>query len=189
MEQERKWEERKDRTQQIWEIEVQRGWICEMGCWTDCGRRRKKNKGEKRGEEDVVQTSVNYIRQNWYTYFIFSDRAWGGGNNGMWMYVTTDMLGCSNMHNPAWHDLGVTHDLWQHQDVSQLSTKRELGHQKQYGAHSSTTLTFTKPLSMHSLYTLYNWIFKYSHLKEALLVAYAIMRCWKGKIKNSLKDH
>lgn len=101
---------------------------------------------EKKGKEDVVQTFVNYILQNWYTYFIFSDRVRGGGDNSMWMYATTDMLGCSDMHEPAWRDLGATRDLWQHQDVEggNWDIKRNMEH------ILPQAFTFTNPLSAHS---------------------------------------
>lgn len=74
------------------------------------GKEEEKKTKEKSGKEDVVQTFVNHILQNWYTYFILSDRRWGR------QYVNVcDMLGCSDMHDPAWHDPGVTRDLWHHQ--------------------------------------------------------------------------
>lgn len=63
----RKKSKRKEKKKE--EIETQRGWSCGMWYRTDCRKREEKTK-ERRGEEDVMQTFVNYILQNWYTYFI-----------------------------------------------------------------------------------------------------------------------
>lgn len=134
------------------------------------GREEEKNKGEK-GEKRMCckHLLITFCRIETHTSYSVTEREAVGD-----VYVTTDMLGCRDMHDPAWHDLGVTQDLRQHRDVSRfLSTKKKLGHQKQHGAHSSTTLPLTKPPPVHS-HTLL--IFKYAHVKDALVVAYAVIK-------------
>lgn len=132
--------------------------------WENRGGKQRRKRGKRTWCKHLL---ITFCRIDTHTSYSVT-RVRGGGDNSMWMYATTDMLyGCSDMHEPAWRDLGVTHDLWQHQDVSQLlSTKRKLGHQTQHGAHSSTSLTFTNPLSVHShniCPALFIFFKKYSH--------------------------
>lgn len=139
------------------------------------GKVGKKTK-EKRGTEDEVQTFVNYILKNRkHILHIQSARRWGQRHVNV----------CDHWHvrvqQHAWASLAWPWcDSWPvtTSNVSQLlSTKRKLGHQKQHGAHSSTSRSFTNPLSLHShtICPAYS-IFKYSYNRDILFTAYATIK-------------
>lgn len=145
----RKGEKEKKEQKRYKKIERQRGWICGIldRLWEKT-RKNKAGKGKRMWCKHLLITLCRIDTDS--SYSATESEAVG---TGLCECTACDHwhVGGSDMQDPAWHDLGVTHDLWQHQDVSQfLSTKRKLGHQKQHGAHSSTTLTFTNPLSIHA---------------------------------------
>ena len=118
------------------EIETQRAWSCEMWYRTDW--RKREEKTERRGEEDVMQTFVNYILQNWYTYFIYAQSARQRGQQ----YVNV----CEHWHvrlwRHAWSSLAwLRCDSWPVTTCGCVTApqhkEEKLGHQKQHETHSS----------------------------------------------------
>lgn len=61
---------------------------------------------------------ITFCRIDTHTSYSMTERG-RVGDNSMWMNVKTDVTTeCGNMHDPAWHDVGMTHDLRQRPDAS-----------------------------------------------------------------------
>lgn len=136
-----KWRKEKNERRLKKKREMWRGWVCETGDWIDCRWGGEERRGEKRMW--CKHLLIIFCWTKAHTSYSVTESEVAGTTVRECKWPLTRYQAAATCTTPPWHDLGATHDRWQHQDASQLpSTTRKLGHRKQHGAHSSTTLTF-----------------------------------------------